>query len=272
MCDIARMPITVDSLRIHPLKSGAIRPLPRLDITQGGPRGDRRWMVVDAEGEAVTARTDRALFRLTAEPLADDGLRLSDRDGHLVEVPRPSGDGLAVTVHGNRAGAGIPVDSPAQELVSRVLGRSDVTLVWCSDPTQRTLDPAFAPPTDFTAYADSYPVTIGSLASLRELHRLGALDVSIDRFRPNIVIDGDLEPFDEDTWAGLQIGDVRFRVAKGVSRCAMTLIEPTTLESGPEPIRTLAKHRQRGGKTWFCLHLLPDTTGTIAVGDEVTPL
>ena len=34
-------------------------------------------------------------------------------------------------------------------------------------------------------------------------------------------------------------------------RCATPLIEPSTLESGKEPLRTLARHRKRLGRTWF---------------------
>jgi hypothetical protein len=42
------------------------------------------------------------------------------------------------------------------------------------------------------------------------------------------------------------------------------------LETGKEPIRTLARHRQWDGKTWFAVQLVPESTGSIAVGDQVT--
>ena len=38
---------------------------------------------------------------------------------------------------------------------------------------------------------------------------------------------------------------------------------------GKEPIRTLSRHRRWDGKTWFAVNLVPETTGTVNVGDEV---
>jgi hypothetical protein len=49
----------------------------------------------------------------------------------------------------------------------------------------------------------------------------------------------------------------------------MTTIDPDTLVSGREPIRTLARHRKWDGKVWFGVNLVPDGVGTIAVGDIV---
>ena len=144
----------------------------------------------------------------------------------------------------------------------------------CSDPTQRRLHPEFSHEGDTTAYADGYPVTLASLASLRELQRLGAGDLPIDRFRPNVVIDGDLDPFAEEQWTRVTLGETSFRVTRGVDRCSMTLLDPQTLRTGPEPIRTLSRHRKWEGKTWFCIHLIPeladDQTTTLAVGDRVS--
>lgn len=269
------MSARVTSLRIHPLKSGAILPLDRVAVLHSGLAGDRDWMVVDGNGECVTARTDRALFTLAAEPLSDNALRLTSRDSQSV-VCRPLTEAapLTVTVHGRPVAPGVPASEEAQALVRSTLDRDDVTLVRCSDRTRRRLNPDFSREGDSTAYADGYPVTLASLASLRELNRLGGMDVPIDRFRPNIVIDGDLEPFAEDGWARVTVGGTAFRVAKGVDRCSMTMLDPATLTTGPEPIRTLSRHRKWDGKTWFCMHLIPDLgvdeRAAIAVGDHVS--
>ena len=96
------------------------------------------------------------------------------------------------------------------------------------------------------------------------------------RFRPNVVIDGDPgEPFAEDAWPFVDLGDVRFRVTAICDRCVMTTVDPVTLARGKEPIRTLAKHRKWDGKTWFGILLVPvlepGSAGVIAVGDAVRP-
>ena len=69
----------------------------------------------------------------------------------------------------------------------------------------------------------------------------------------------------------MQVGAVTFRVVKPVDRCVLTTIDPTTLERGPEPIRTLARHRKWDGATWFAVQLVPEVRGVVGVGDEVTP-
>ena len=89
------------------------------------------------------------------------------------------------------------------------------------------------------------------------------------RFRPNLVVDGD-EPFAEDAWTGVTVGDVRLRLAKPTDRCVMTTIDLASLATSKEPVRTLARHRLVDHKTMFAISLIPETTGTVRVGDPVT--
>jgi uncharacterized protein YcbX len=49
----------------------------------------------------------------------------------------------------------------------------------------------------------------------------------------------------------------------------MTTIDPVSLTTGKEPVRTMARHRLVEGKTTFALHLLPLDEGRVSVGDEV---
>jgi MOSC domain-containing protein len=93
-----------------------------------------------------------------------------------------------------------------------------------------------------------------------------ALDIM--RFRPNVVIDGE-EPFAEDAWPTVRIGNLKFRTTMVCDRCVMTTIDPITLAGGKEPIRTLARHRRWNHKTWFGIRLAPLGTGTISVGEAV---
>lgn len=267
------MGAAVAGLRIHPVKSTAIVECGEVEVTPAGLAGDRRWMVVDADGECLTARTDRALFAVSAATTSDGGLSLSTRDGLGVTVEPPNGPRESVTVHG-RVVEAITAADAASELFRSVLGRSDARLVWCPPGGERALNPAYSRQGDRTAYADGCPVTLASLASLRALNAwIGdpAHKVTVDRFRPNVVIDGDLAAFDEDHWTGVVIGDVSFRVAKPVERCAMTMLDPTSLQMAPEPIRTLARHRRWEGGTRFAIHLIPESTGSLRVGADIEP-
>ena len=90
----------------------------------------------------------------------------------------------------------------------------------------------------------------------------------VERFRANLVVDGD-EPFAEDRWTRVVVGDVAFRIGKPVGRCVMATLDPVTLTTAKEPTRTLARHRRIDGKVFFAVHLVPETSGRISVGDAV---
>jgi len=275
--------VLLTGLNIHPVKSTAIRAVASADVTPGGLDGDRTWVVLDAEGVLVSAREQHSLFAITTDTLATDPelasalrLRAADLPDLLLEVP--AGDRVRARIHQQEL-KGLPAGPEADAWLRKALGRDDLRLVWCDDPTRRTLNPAHSRPEDYTAYADGYPVTIASEASLRLLNDWiteGALErgeeppapLPMERFRPNVVVDGDT-PFAEDDWTSVVIGDVRFRVAKPSDRCVMTTIDLESLQTSKEPIRTLARHRLVDHKTLFAVNLIPETTGRINVGDEV---
>ena len=282
----------VVALNVHPVKSCAIRPVETATVERAGFAGDRRWMVVDGDSRLVSAREVHRLFSVvpdTAQTRAEvsGGLRLRTAglpDLHLHgSEAGDEGDGEVVAVRLHRHDlTGALVSAEADAWVSAAVGRPGLRLVRCVDPSARALNPAYSHEGDHTAYADGYPVTLASRRSLARLNDWiaeAAVErgesvpepLPVDRFRPNVVVDGELEPFVEDTWARVQLGDVAFRVAKAVDRCVMTTIDLDSLTTGKEPIRTLAKHRRWDGVTWFGLQLIPDGTGVVRVSDEVTP-
>ncbi|HZB68631.1 MAG TPA: MOSC N-terminal beta barrel domain-containing protein [Ornithinibacter sp.] len=276
--------IRLSAIHLHPVKSTAVRPVTHADVEPWGLRGDRRWMVVDADGECVTAREERALLAITADTPATDralpaALRLRTHDHETIELSVPEGEPRPVTVHRRSLEA---VDAPAwaSAWMQSVLRRSDLTLVHVH--RGRALNPAHSSPGDATAFADAYPVTLASAASLERLRSWvteTAIErgeepgspLAVERFRPNLVVEGDLEPFEEDRWTRVKVGPVTFRVVKPVDRCVLTTVDPVTLDRGPEPIRSLARHRTWDGATWFAVQLVPDVVGTIRLGDDVQP-
>jgi uncharacterized protein YcbX len=270
-------------LNVHPLKSGAIRPLTSSTVLPRGLADDRTWMLVDGDRCLVSAREVHRLFTVVADTPATDpsvaaALRLR-APGHpdlLVDVPQAAPvDVRLFSLHLRARPAGRDADA----WLRAVLGRDDLHLVWCHAPEERTLQPGFSQPGDHAAFPDSFPVTIASLASMRRLDDWmveQALELGeeppdplpVERFRANLVVDGD-EPFAEDRWTRVVVGDVPFRVGKPVGRCVMATLDPVTLTTAKEPTRTLARHRRVDGKVFFAVHLVPETSGRISVGDAV---
>jgi uncharacterized protein YcbX len=93
----------------------------------------------------------------------------------------------------------------------------------------------------------------------------------MNRFRPNVVVAG-TSPWAEDDWQRIAIGEVSFRVAKMCGRCVVTTTDQGTAERGKEPLRSLARHRRFGDRLAFGQNLVPETTGTVRIGDPVTVL
>ncbi|GGD19466.1 MOSC domain-containing protein [Nocardioides daphniae] len=270
-------------LHVHPVKSMALRSLASAEVLPRGLADDRSWVVVDADGLMVSARTDQQLLHVQADtpvtaPGVTGALRLRHAGLPDREVSVPQGTPVPLRLHANDL-TGVEADPETQTWLRAAVGRDDVRLLWCQAPEQRRLNPAYSRPGDHTAYADGYPVTLVSEESLRQLNDWiveGALargeepdaPLPMERFRPNIVVAG-AEPFAEDGWRRVRMGDVVLRMARPTDRCVMTTVDPTTLARGKEPIRTLARHRRWDGKTWFAVNLVPETTGTVNVGDEV---
>lgn len=92
-------------------------------------------------------------------------------------------------------------------------------------------------------YADLSSVLLVNQASVNDLNsRLGHSAVAVDNFRPNIVVDGiGLQPYCEDDWEWIKVGDVIMRNVKECTRCIMTTLNPENgiPSSDREPLKTL---------------------------------
>lgn len=267
-------------LRIHPVKSFAGFDVEAAAVEPWGLAGDRRWAVVDPAGEPITAREANAMLGLTAEPGADGTLTLGAREGgDPLVVPEPRG-AASVPVGYSRQGTALPAGEAADAWLTRRLGRP-ARLVWQPDPRVRAVNPKHGGrPGDRVSLADVGPLLLVSESSMAQLNEWAGdetPELDILRFRPNVIVHGDAgDPFAEDGWPSVRLGEVGFRVSGVCDRCVMTTIDPVTLVRGKEPIRTLAKHRRWDGKTWFGVWLVPeiageDTGAVIRVGDAVVP-
>ncbi|MEZ9418075.1 MOSC domain-containing protein, partial [Vibrio sp. 10N.286.49.E1] len=63
------------------------------------------------------------------------------------------------------------------------------------------------------SFADGYPMLIISQASLDELNRRSPEIHSMDQFRTNFVV-SNTDPFAEDGWKRIRIGEVEFEAVK----------------------------------------------------------
>lgn len=271
------MSLSLSSIHRFPVKSCRGEDLDAATVEPWGLAGDRRWMVVDEEGEVITAREANDLVLIHPEIIAD-GLVLTAPDLPALTVPTPDpSHQTAVGIWKSRLTAA-QAGAEADAWFGKALGRT-ARLVYLDDPTRRPTSIAFSEPDDRVSFADGYPLLVATEASLAALNDVvverseGAHPpVPMTRFRPNVVVTGS-DAWAEDDWRRVRIGDAVFRAVKGCARCVLTTIDPDTAVRGKEPIASLARIRRWDGATWFGVNLVPDTPGvTIRVGDEVEVL
>jgi len=268
---------TVTDLRVHPVKSLAALPVPQARVEPWGLAHDRRWMLVDARGEMVSQRQDPRLGGFRAVPLEGGrpgSLLVCAPDGQSLTVQPPAGPARPVTMFGDPMRT-VDAAAEASAWFSRLLD-TDLRLVHLADAADR---PGGHP----VSLADGYPVNLAVTASLAALNELIAAEhpddpvrgaaVPMTRFRPNLVVDG-AEAWAETGWRRIRIGGTEFTVAEQCGRCVMTTLDPETGERrGPEPLRSLGKHRKFGRTLGFAMQLLPvGPLGTLRVGDQLTVL
>lgn len=268
----------VTGLSIYPFKSGRGIALPQARIDAMGLSGDRRMMLVDADGQFITQREMPDLARLTALPAAAYlTLRLNDGREMMVAPPQPD-NRMDVTIWRSTVSAAMAHDSVNAKL-SDWFGRP-VKLAFIDGESQREASPEWAGDGTPMGFADGYQIlvtTSGSLRALNEdMERHGEGSVGMDRFRPNIVLDCD-EPWAEDAWTGLEIGGIRFDFVKPCPRCIMTTQDQQTgSRDGANPMPAMGRIRMSADRrvpgVLFGWNAVPRGEGLVRVGDAVAVL
>jgi uncharacterized protein YcbX len=264
--------LSIASLHVYPVKSCRGIELTQAELTPRGLRHDREWMVVTPEGRFLTQRELPRLALITPG-IAGNALSLRADGAGDIAVTLDADSALAreVTVWGDTVLARDEGDAAAHWL-SDFLRRS-VRLVRFDPARQRPTDTAWsAGRPGESAFADGYPVLVLSRASLHDLNTRLPQALPLDRFRPNLVLDG-CDPYAEDSLRVLQSGTARLRLVKPCTRCIITTTNQSTAErDGEEPLRTLRGYRwssQMRGVT-FGQNGIVESVGTVRAGDVIT--
>jgi MOSC domain-containing protein len=261
--------VSVSGLFVYPVKSTGGISILSGKVEPRGFRHDRRWMVVDKDGNFLSQRTVPALA-LIRSSVGARTVELSAPGRNVMSLPlEPSGDRRPVVVWNDVVEA-VDGGDRAAEWFSAVLGMP-CRLVGMPESSRRPVSLQVTGRGDHTSFADAFPFLLLSQASLDYLNGHLPSPVPMDRFRPNIVVNA-CAPFEEDTWRLIRVGEVRLHVVKPCSRCVITTIDQATAKPGEEPLRTLSRLRQFGNHVLFGQNCIPEGEGFIHVGDRVEVL
>ena len=150
---------------------------------------------------------------------------------------------------------------------------------------------------EYVNFPDVLPIQVATETSLRELNsrlsQAGADEITIERFRPNIILDSEnLMPWEEDEWKTLRVNPpksmlgslstitgvgnqaIDIDVSARCARCQVPNVNPdTAVKNKKQPWDTLVSYRRvdEGIKFKPCFGMLccPRSEGAIEVGMEV---
>ena len=282
----------ISRLFVHPVKSCAGVEVREALLTDTGLELDRAWMVVDAQGVFVTQREQPrlALVRPHIKPreLVLSAHCMQSLHIALDRVTQP----VLVKVWDDEVPAFDVGDEAAQWFTEFLAMSADANQT--SRPRTYRLvrfDPAHrrASNLDWTRgvqalnlFSDGFPLLVLSDASLAELNErlvaAGHASVSIERFRPNIVLSG-LHAHDEDRLSVMHVAagtdEVLLKPVKPSPRCPIPNVDPQTATISPEVGDTLQSYRQDArveGAVTFGMNtiVLQGVGTTLQVGQTVT--
>ena len=242
----------VKELQYYPLKSGKALSLDEAVITGSGILHDRELMVVDAHTFSFITQRQNPRMALIAALIEDNVAYMHAKEIGAVDFGiSKNGKVYETKVHKNLCRVVDQGDGPA-DLISSVLGKDCKVVAMAGDFTRFIKEKYRRNPTDHIYFADGLPFHLVSESSLLDLNArltcIGHHAIAMNRFRPNIVIDGvdgPIPPYIEDHIARFRIGDIEFYRAKPCERCVIpTIDQDTALQPSPgEPTATLSSYR-----------------------------
>jgi len=256
----------IKDLFFYPIKSFRGLRTSELFLEKQGPRFDRQWMLVDHENRFITQRTMPHLARIGLRLDEDSAIELSKPDLGTADfgLEERQGDEFQVQVWKDQVPA-FEVSSEVSEWLSEVVGQK-VKLVRLSENAQRSFSEEF--PEGTVRFVDAKPVLVLSTASMKQLEERSKMNMSVSRFRPNIVID-EVLPHAEDNWSGFKVGSLEFKSLAPCSRCKITTVHPLTGDMGEEPLKTLSTYRKQDKGIMFGQYFANMGTGRMKVGDRI---
>ncbi len=258
---------TVTSLSIYPVKAMRGIALDSTKVTWLGLEFDRNYLVVDEEGVFITQRNLPALATIQTSIRANE-LHLTSSNGSEIRLESITTNSCRkVTIWKDEVEA-LDMGDEISDWLSLEF-KAKFRLVKLDSKTRRQIDPNFGRIGEFVSFADGFPILVTNQSSLDDLNSRMESPLPMNRFRPNIVVEG-FEAWDEDNWKEVQIGSLTLRSVKPCARCRVTTQDQATgIRHGEEPLATLATFRNIGKKVIFGQNLIPNAEGLIRVGDPI---
>lgn len=273
--------ICLAALTLYPIKSCAGLPVDTAHLALDGMSAlgihDREWMLVTHGGLFITQREHPRMALITPRV-----------DGDTLVVEAPAMRLLHLPLAHNPHALTNEVQIWDDHLPAADCG--DAAAEWFSDAIQAPcrlvrFRPDYLRPTSTkwtsgtpsaTRFSDGYPILLIGQSSLDDLNakltKAGREHLPMNRFRPNVVVDG-IDAFEEDFVASFLSEGINLRPVKPCARCPIPSIDQATGIPGPDPLDILqtyrANARMEGAVTFGMNVIVEEGIGlTLRVGQE----
>ena len=246
---------TISELLLYPIKSCAGVSVRQAILTTAGLSVDnvydREWMVVDQHGQFLTQREHPRLALVsprikldTIELRAPGMLRLEIP----LDLPAPENEVLREVTLWDDTVLAYDCDETTATWFSQVIG-APCRLVRFHATAKRFASAKWTGGVEApTLFSDGYPVLLVGSASLADLNdklkAAGRAPLPMDRFRPNVVVDG-IEAFEEDYTESFSVGAAVLKPVKPCPRCPIPAVDQATGVPGPDPLDILQAYRKK---------------------------
>jgi len=274
--------IKVTDIYIYPVKSLKGIPLKEAETGLRGFKYDREWMVTDSDYQFLTQRQIETMATITVSITKDFLLLQSSKGNELkIDLNAKREESVEVSVWEDICDAYDEGEDASYWLTDELgywQGKTLRLVRFCSDRKRPVPTKYLHGREAESSFSDQFPYLITSWDSLKKLNEglreNGKLEVTMARFRPNIVVN-DVASIENQTSLDLisQDGNYEFGLRKPCKRCKITTINQDSGEiiDFKEPLSTLTslKFSSENYGAFFGQNaiLLSDKECIVSVGD-----
>ncbi|XP_025955660.1 molybdenum cofactor sulfurase isoform X3 [Dromaius novaehollandiae] len=290
-CRRGGKPITVTNIYLYPIKSCSAFEVAEWPVGNQGLLYDRNWMVVNQNGVCITQKQEPRLCLVNPSIDLKQNIMVIQAEGmDPISLPLEENTGKEAVICESKVCSHRVKTYDCGERIadwlSMFLGRSCRLIRQSSDiknnrhqKNTKGLAPATSISLSLVNEAQYLLINVASILHLKDhisarLEEPLEIEELIRRFRANLVISAP-ESFEEEEWAEISIGSLRFQVVGPCSRCQIICIDQQSGEQNKEFLQSLSA--ARGRKTNFGVYLMnqplhssfPDI---LSVGSQVLPV
>ncbi|NWI20820.1 MOCOS sulfurase, partial [Crypturellus soui] len=290
-CRRGGKPITLTNIYLYPIKSCSAFEVAEWPVGNQGLLYDRNWMVVNQNGVCMTQKQEPRLCLINPS---------IDLKQNIMIIQAEGMDPISVSLEENPGKEAVICESKVcshrvktydcgeriADWLSTFLGRSCRLIRQSSDiknnkyqKNTKGLAPATSISLSLVNEAQYLLINVASISHLKDhisarLEEPLEMQELIPRFRANLVISAP-ESFEEEEWAEISIGSLRFQVVGPCSRCQIICIDQQSGERNKEFLQSLSA--ARGRKTNFGIYLMNQPLcssfpNILSVGSQVLPV